>query len=56
MRRLYIKLVLWWNGYCPKHGIPKTYGFCDAKCTLCMHEVKKTRETYIDKLLEEFNQ
>ena len=25
MRRLYIKLVLWLNGYCPKHRVRKTY-------------------------------
>ncbi len=53
MRRLYIRFVLWWNGYCPKHGV---------RCTLCthetvMHECAKitARETYLDKLLEEFN-
>ncbi len=63
MRRLYIKLVLWLNGYCPKHGVRKIYYlFGPGWCARCAREAamryaeKKTRETYLDKLLEEFNQ
>ena len=64
MRRLYIKLVLWLNGYCTKHGILKTHntqGFC-TRCSLCAREELgrprtecKAHDTYLDKLLEEFN-
>ena len=39
MRRLYIKLVLWLNGYCPKHRVRKTYEtYFGNGCTLCTHE------------------
>ena len=67
MRRLYIKFMLWRNGYCTKHGIRKTYAtygfFADAvRCYMCAREEmirartdRKARETYLDKLLEEFN-
>ena len=63
MRRLYIKLVLWLNGYCPKHRVRKTYGtYFGNGCTLCTHErvmrecaKMNARDTYLDKLLEEFN-
>ena len=60
MRRLYIKFMLWRNGYCTKHCIRKTYVtyrfFTDAiQCYLCAREDRKARETYLDKLLEEFN-
>ena len=63
MRRLYIKLVLWLNGYCTKHGMRKTYEpYFGNRCYLCtrervMRECAKmnARDTYLDKLLEEFN-
>ena len=62
MRRLYIKFVLWQNGYCTKHGILKTYATYGFRCYLCAREDleraradRKARETYLDKLLEEFN-
>ena len=62
MRRLYIKLVLWWNGYCTKHGIPKTHYLASSRCYLCTRErvtrecaERNARDTYLDKLLEEFN-
>ena len=62
MRRLYIKFVLWLNGYCTKHGILKTHntqGFC-TRCSLCAREEigrarTERKATYLDKLLEEFN-
>ena len=73
MRRLYIKLVLWLNGYCTKHGIRKTYEpyhgirktyepYFGNRCYLCTRErvtreraEMNARDTYLDKLLEEFN-
>ena len=57
MRRLYIKLVLWLNGYCTKHGMRKTYEpYFGNRCYLCTREmVTRERDTYLDKLLEEFN-
>ncbi len=62
MRRLYIKLVLWLNGYCPKHGLRKKYYLDGGWCARCAREAamreyaeKNARKTYLDKLLEEFN-
>jgi hypothetical protein len=50
MRRLWIRLVLWWNDICPKHG-QKLCGFC----LTCEKEREQTREEYLDKLLKELN-
>ena len=62
MRRLWIRFVLWRNGYCPKHSMRKTYGE-GFRCSLCTRERLKhdlakwnARHTYLDKLLEEWKQ
>lgn len=40
MKKLYFKFVLWWNDWCPKHGIPKHveygYEYIDKWCVTCL--------------------
>ncbi len=51
MRRLWIRLVFWYNGVCPKHG-RKVTGLCSA----CGEEKTLKHNNYLDAMLKEWNQ
>lgn len=56
MKRLFSKFILWWYGYCPKHGIPKQLSVDlesgDRSCPECEDERAARWDARISKALE----
>ena len=55
MRNFWIRIVLWWNDVCPKHGIAKEFGKSSYFCPKCRGVARLKRQGYLDELLKELN-
>ena len=53
MRRLWIRLVLWYNGVCPQHGLAP---WGTANCRQCLHKKRKDNRARYAALCKELGE